>query len=116
LGTTTNLSTAPYLFTTDAGTFDTRFEVVYQAETLGGQTPKPANSVVVYQQNGAINISSGSIEMTGVTLYDIRGRKLFEKDAINATETSIPGLNIANEVLIVEINTISGKVSKKIIR
>jgi hypothetical protein len=116
LGTTTSLNEAPYQFTTDAGTFDARFEVVYlPAESLGVQNPELANMVVVYQQNGAININSGTAEMTSVALYDVLGRKLYENNSINKTETSITGLAVSKVVLIVEINTVNGKISKKII-
>ncbi|MES2485058.1 MAG: carbohydrate-binding protein, partial [Bacteroidota bacterium] len=115
-GTVTNLNQNPYLFTTDPGTFDTRFEVLYMPQgQLGTDVPALANMVMVYQQNGAINISTGTIQMTDVTVYDIRGRKLYSKSNINATETTITGLTTANGVLIVEINTPQGKVSKKII-
>jgi len=116
LGTFTNLSQNTYTFTTDAGTFDSRFEVVYMPQgQLGTETPALENMVVLYQQNGAIHINSGTAEMTDVTIYDIRGRKLYQKDGINATQTAITGLHIAQEVIIVEINTNKGRVSKKII-
>jgi hypothetical protein len=115
-GTTTSLSEGTYSFTTDAGTFNSRFEVVYTTEAaLGTETPVLANSVVVYQQNGTININSGSIEMTGVTIYDIRGRVLFNNNKVNGTETTVSNLGIANQVIIIEIQTVSGKVSKKIV-
>ncbi|RYD90145.1 MAG: T9SS type A sorting domain-containing protein, partial [Sphingobacteriales bacterium] len=114
-GTTTNIKQNGYSFITEAGTFDGRFEVVYMQGQLGTQTPDLTNMVMVYQQNGAIMINSGTAEMTGVTLYDIRGRKLYQRDNINATEASVSGLNIANQVVIVEISTVNSKVSKKII-
>ena len=115
-GTVTNLSQSAYQFTTDAGTFDTRFEVLYMPQgELGTNVPDLANMVVVYQQNGTININAGTAEMTDVTIYDIRGRKLYSKNNVNATETSVSGLNISTQVIIVEINTLQGKVSKKIV-
>ena len=82
---------------------------------LGTETPALENMVVLYQQNGAIHINSGTAEMTDVTIYDILGRMLYQKDGINATQTAIIGLHIAQEVIIVEINTNKGRVSKKII-
>jgi len=115
-GTTTNLKLANYEFTTDSGTFETRFEVVYMPQgQLGTEVPELDASVMVYQQNSAINISSASAEITGVTIYDIRGRKLYQKDSVNATEVSITNLAVAKQVIIVEINTVKGTVSKKIV-
>jgi hypothetical protein len=116
LGTVSNLNDNPYIFTTDAGTFDTRFEVVYMpAGQLGNETPELANMVLVYQNNGAIHINAGTAEMSEVNIFDIRGRKIYHKDGINSTETVINDLHIAQEVIIVEIKTDKGQVSKKIV-
>lgn len=116
LGTQSNLKTAAYTFSTDAGAFDTRFEVTYQAEgELGTNTPGAQNAVVVYQNNGAINITSGTIEMNSITLLDVNGRTLYSQTGINCTQAAITSLNIAHRVLIVQVETASGKVSRKIV-
>lgn len=117
LGTVSNISeTGNYTFTTSNGTFDTRFEVIYQPQgQLETTNPELENMVLVYQSNGAINITTGNVEMKGVILYDIRGRKLYEQSGINATEASVSNLNTAHQVIIVEIDTVNGKVSKKIV-
>ena len=115
LGTTTPL-TGDYTFTTEAGTFDERFEVVYASEALNTNTPQlNANSVMVYKEGTAININSGAAQINAVRVLDIRGRELYSKAGINATETAITGLQIQQQVLIVEIETVKGKVSKKIV-
>ncbi|SFQ46359.1 T9SS sorting signal type C domain-containing protein [Flavobacterium akiainvivens] len=114
-GTTYNLQEGAYTFTTGAGAFDTRFEVYYETDALGIDQPELANMVLIYQQNGAINITSGAVEMTAVTLYDIRGRKLYEQNGINATTATVSNLNAGNQVIIVEIETVKGKVTKKIV-
>jgi len=115
LGTITSLEQA-YTFTSETGTFNTRFEVMYTNGVLGNNTPQlNTNTVMVYKEGSAININTGAAEMTDVTIYDIRGRKLYSNTAINATTASVTNLQAAQEVLIVEINTVKGKVSKKII-
>jgi hypothetical protein len=53
--------------------------------------------------------------MNGVTVYDIRGRKLYEQGNINATEASISNLAVAKQVLIVAVNTVNGTVTKRIV-
>jgi len=70
---------------------------------------------VVYQQDNTINIASGNVDMTDVTIYDIRGRKLYNQSDINATTVTITNLAAQQQVLIVEITTVAGKVSKKIV-
>jgi hypothetical protein len=114
-GSTHDITEDDYSFTTDAGTFANRFTIVY-AQPLSTENPVlTANNVVVYQQGSTINIASGTIEMTDVVIYDISGRKIYTQSGINATETSISNLQAQHEVLVVEINTLQGKVTKKIV-
>ena len=116
VGTTHNISEGAYNFTTAAGDFGDRFEIVYMQPSLGTANPElNANSVIVYQQGNTINITSGDLDMTDVTIYDVRGSKIYTKSGINATETSISNLAVQQQVLIIEINTLKGKVTKKII-
>ena len=111
-----DLNDSNYTFTTEAGTFHNRFTVVYTTEALGTQTPVlAANGVIVYKQDGAINISAGTAEITSIAIYDVSGRQLFTNNAVNASQTTINGLQAAQEILIVQINTSKGKVSKKLL-
>jgi len=118
LGVIQSLKDQPYTFTTEAGTFNNRLEVIYAPQTLDAATPELAlNNVLVYKKEGSnsINIVSGSLEMKAVNIYDIRGRKLYAKENVNANETIIADLNIQQQVIIVEVITTGGKVSKKLI-
>jgi hypothetical protein len=115
-GLTQNVTNAAYTFTTQAGTFNDRFEIVYATEALGTENPLlNADSVIVYQQNGVLNITSASADITSVTLYDMRGRAIYTNNNVNKAELSISGLQTAHEVIIVEVNTVKGKVSKKVV-
>ena len=115
-GLTRNITERDYTFTSEAGTFDNRFEIVYATSALGIDTPVlNADSVIVYKDGSVINVSTGTTQISDVRVYDIRGRKLYSKDGINATTTSISNLQAAKEVLIIEVNTVKGKVSKKIV-
>jgi len=117
LGVTHSLTTSDYAFTTAEGTFNKRFEVVYSAaKALGTDelTLNP-NDVIVYKNGETINITSSSALLNYISVYDIRGRKLYNVSNINANETLISGLKIQQEVIIVEINTEKGRIAKKII-
>ena len=106
----------PYIFTSEAGTFNARFEVVYTTEALGTDAPQlNANSVIVFKEGNTININTGTASMNGVTIYDIRGRQLYSKSGINATQSIVSGLQVEQQVLIIEIDTGKGKVSKRIV-
>lgn len=116
LGTTILIGEEGYTFTSDWGTFNDRFEVVYQTQgALGNGLPQLENAVVVYNNNGAINISAGNIEISSITVYDTLGRRLYAKTGIDATQATISSLNAAQEVLVIEVNTVNGKVTKKIV-
>lgn len=115
LGLTHNMSESAYTFATEAGTFDNRFTIVYMEPLSTSNPVLTTNNVIVYKDGNSINITTGNIDMTDVSIYDIRGRVLYTKSGINATETSITNLQAQQEVLIVEITTPNGKVSKKIV-
>ena len=74
-GVTHNLSDGAYSFAVEAGTFDSRFEVVYQS-TLGTDTPVlTRNQVVVYASEAStITVNSGNVVMSAIKVFDVRGR------------------------------------------
>lgn len=110
-----NLKTAPYTFTSDSGTYPNRFELVYQ-NTLGSPNVSfSSNAIVVYRQQKDIIINTGNTLMATVTIYDIGGRLLFQKQNVNAVETRV-NVGFANQVLLLEVTTNEGlKATKKII-
>jgi hypothetical protein len=116
LNTVTDLSAGSYSFASAAGTFNSRFELVYQ-RVLGVNNPDfTSNNVIAFNDNGDIKINSGSTVMEQVRVYDLQGRLLVEKKQINATETKIT-TTAANQVLLLEITATTGtKVIKKIIQ
>jgi len=86
------------------------------ASILGTDNPElQHNNVIVYKEGAVINITSGSTLIKGVTIYDTRGRKLYSQADINTTEVALTGLQIQQQVVIVEVTTIKGKVSKRIV-
>lgn len=72
-------------------------------------------NIVVAKEANAISITSGGIQVTDVSIYDVRGTKLYSQNNINASKTVISGLQIQRQVVIVEVNTVKGKVSKRIV-
>lgn len=115
-GMIANLSENSYTFVTEAGTFENRFEVLYNPQALGVDVPTvDANNIVVVKQGTTIQVNSGNVLMNGITIYDVRGRKVYSVSDINNTQTAITNLTAEQQVLIVEINTVKGKVSKRIV-
>ncbi|MFP9098865.1 T9SS sorting signal type C domain-containing protein [Flavobacterium sp. RHBU_24] len=117
-GIVRDLTQGSYTFTSETGTVNNRFDIIYASPSAGLGTdstlPDP-NTVVVYRQNNVISINSGNTLMNSVKVYDIRGRVLYSQDNINAAETSINNLSVQQQVIVVEVNTEKGTVSKKVI-
>ncbi|AWA29764.1 hypothetical protein HYN48_06555 [Flavobacterium magnum] len=95
-----------YTFTSAPGAFADRFEVVYQASPLAVEDPVfDSKSIVVYKDQGIIHINSGQVEMSGVKVFDIRGRLIYRKDGINANDTLLENLRAEEQVLLVRITS-----------
>jgi hypothetical protein len=114
-GTETDLKAGAYTFTATAGVDNARFSLKYQ-RTLGVNAQIfDENNVLVYKNKAGISIKS-STAMANVKVYDIQGRLVFEKDKLNANETTIESAKLSHQVLIVKITSADNKiVNKKIV-
>lgn len=113
-----DLKSGPYTFTTNIGTFDSRFVLRYTNTTLGTNNPIfNENAVVIYKNNeNKFVINTGSFAMDEVKVFDIRGRLLLDMSDVNSTQATFDA-GMTNQVLLVQIITVDGvKVTKKVIR
>jgi hypothetical protein len=110
-----NLKESNYTFASGAGTFNNRFELVYQ-ETLATTQPQlNASGFIVYKQNHDVVINSGKTVMAKIAIYDIRGRLLVERTNVNATEIKIP-TDMTNQVLVIKITSDQNEtITKKVV-
>lgn len=108
-GNIQNLKVGAYSFVSDAGTFDNRFEVVYTS--LLGVSPNifAANKVLVYVNNDDLVINTGAVLMAEVKVFDIRGRLMVMKKAVNASEVKLQ-VGIAEQVVLLKITSVDGAV------
>lgn len=116
-GTVHNLTEGAYTFASESGTFNARFEVVFQSSTLGVTDPVlNENQVVIYKTpSNEISINTGNFVMDNVMIYDLAGRLLFQQKDINDSQTVIK-VGLSTEVLLVKIKTQDGKsVTKKVL-
>jgi len=111
------LKAGPYSFVTDSGTFDTRFALRFIDTLLAVATPEfTENAVIAVKQNNEIHIRTSNINMQSAQLYDVRGRLIAEKHNVDGKSVVFSGLNLASQVLIVNITSEDGVVvSKKIV-
>jgi hypothetical protein len=68
---------------------------------------------VVYKNAQGLHIATGLTPMDTVTVYDVAGRMLASKKAINDVATSFVTLPATQQVLLVKVTSDSGKVVTK---
>jgi hypothetical protein len=115
--TVTNLKTGNYTFNTVAGTFNDRFVLRYTDKTLGTTDFNvQANTVLVSIKNKQIKVNSFAETINMVTIYDLQGRQIYQKDKVNNNEFLIADFVSSHETLIVKTSLQNGKtVTDKII-
>lgn len=104
-----DITSTPFTFTSAVGTFDTRFELVYQNGLLHTDDHSfTTNDIaVIHQSNNDVVVRTGNTTMKEVRILDIRGRLLVEQKNINASETRL-NVGTTNQVLLVEVTTTEG--------
>ena len=102
-----------YSFTSTQGVFNNRFSIVY-LNTLNSPT-FVLEDVLVYKNDEGLNILANSQTILLVKIYDLQGRLLSNFNEINQSEISLPNVSSSSSVLLVEIETDKGKITKKII-
>lgn len=103
-----DLKDGAYTFVSEQGVFESRFEVVYQADGgLSTNNPTLDNKWIVYAQDNGFQIETQGFEMKEVVVYDMLGRLIYNNQAAGTSHTIS---NIANGVLIVKVITTDNQV------
>jgi hypothetical protein len=101
-----DLKIAGYSFASEAGSFETRFELLFENALSVDQPSFNANSVMVYNQDGQVIVNSGNSMMEAIKIFDIRGRLLQERLDIAAPEAVFE--IAADQVLIFRVTMSDG--------
>lgn len=113
--TTTNLNNGAYTFTTAAGDFLNRFEIVYQATALN-VNEFALSDVVVYANNSDVIVNAGQSIIDSVRVFDLRGRLVSELTNVNSAEATLNMLS-DNQIVLVQVTSVDGAVvTKKLIK
>jgi hypothetical protein len=116
LNTIHNLSNGAYNFVSQAGVFNSRFEIVYQNTNTLSASEFENNTILVYKKDASVIINSGSEIMSYVTIFDVSGRLLTKTKVLNVSKTTIDTATFGNQVLLVQLSLNDGKkLTKKII-
>ncbi|WP_165698033.1 T9SS sorting signal type C domain-containing protein [Flavobacterium nackdongense] len=110
--TTINLKNDKYTFSTLAGTFDDRFVLRYTNKTLGTTDfDATEKTVLVSVKNKQIKVSSFGETIDKVIIFDLLGRKLYQKDSINSSEFLLTDFKASHETLIIKTTLQNGSIS-----
>lgn len=110
-----DLKGSVYTFATQAGSFNKRFDVVYQNPLSVENSTFDSSSIVLFKKGNNLVINSGNVTLDFVEVYDLRGRLLALAKNINANEISI-NVEETNQMLIVKITSTDGiSITKKTI-
>ncbi|MFP9116338.1 T9SS sorting signal type C domain-containing protein [Flavobacterium sp. RNTU_13] len=111
-GLVVNVKAHAYTFTTDAGTFNDRFSIIYNTTTLGTNQPVADDkSTVIFGKNGILKVNAEE-NIKSVMVYDILGRQLLKADNVNNL-TFEGNTGSTEQVLIVKVQLASGKVAER---
>ena len=115
-GATHNLTNGAYTFTSEVGTFNDRFIVAYAQEALGTDIPAvQTKEVIVYKSGKQVKVEAPAAINT-VTIYDMLGKTIFQKSNVDGTSFATSELNVAAQVIVVQVTLDNQQViSKKIL-
>ncbi|MFC6096816.1 T9SS type A sorting domain-containing protein [Flavobacterium qiangtangense] len=109
--TLNDLKSGSYTFSTTQGTFNNRFEVVYQTALSTPQSDFTANSVVAFKRSNVLNVETKNFEMASLKAYDVQGRLVYSKSGINASTVQLSDLQVQNGVLLLQVTSTEGTVA-----
>ena len=110
-----DLKASSYSFSALAGTYNSRFSVIYASALSNNVASLNANEVLVYNNSGQLKIESPVQAINAYTIYDIQGRRLATANNVNVSSVSVLNLEPKNQFLIIEIQTDKGSVTKKVL-
>ncbi|WP_035668814.1 T9SS sorting signal type C domain-containing protein [Flavobacterium sp. 83] len=112
-----DLKNGSYTFNTQTGTFNDRFVLRFTDKTLAENSfKKEKNSVCVFRKNKQIQVNSSVEPIDKIVIYDLSGRKLYQKNNIGSSEFLVPNLLSSEQIVLVKTVLKNGKmIANKII-
>ncbi|MBC5834442.1 T9SS sorting signal type C domain-containing protein [Flavobacterium sp. F372] len=99
-----DIKLSPYNFNSNEGTFNDRFEIVYENSTLSNDTFNFEN-VQVYSNNKVITALSPNELLNDIFIYNVQGQLIYSKKDINENQFIVSNLNVQNQILLITIKT-----------
>ena len=111
-----DLKKSAYTFDTEIGTFKERFVLRYTDRTLSSADFELNDSrVIIAKDKNELNIKSQTETISQIVIFDLLGRIVFEKAAINSNEFQTSAIKLSNQMFVVKVTLANGKlISKKV--
>ncbi|TXE13137.1 T9SS type A sorting domain-containing protein [Seonamhaeicola algicola] len=119
LGKTHNLSESDYTFTSETGTFNERFQIVFSNAALRTNTALANNNslkITALQDDFVQFSTSNNITIKTVKIYDVLGRTLYNFNGNSSTETYNVS-KLQNSVFVAKVTLSNGvEISRKAVK
>ena len=116
LNTIVNLKNGAYSFASNSGTFNSRFVLVYKDRSRNNNTndkiAQTQDAIILYKPDQELHVDAGTTVMSSIKVFDLRGRLIAQKTAINDTKTTLD-ITTTHQVVLLEITTVTGEVITK---
>lgn len=110
-----NLSTAPYVFTSNAGIFSERFIIRYTNETLSNDDFENDSNILI-SSSDVITVYSSNETIQSIQIHNVLGQLLVNQKNVNADTFEINTLQKNKAPLIIQVTLENGKkINKKLI-
>lgn len=99
-----NLKNENYTFNTVSGSFNDRFVLRFADKNLAlNELEKDKESVLVYNKSKQLQVNSAKEFIDEISIFDMAGRKIYEKNNINDIDFSVLNLSSNHQVLLINI-------------
>lgn len=107
LGVVHPIKTSAYTFATEAGSFDGRFDIIYQNALTTPDYAQEAQAVV-YKSGQDFVVDAGNQTLLNVEAFDLQGRLIAKAMRVNASTVTL-NCGTANQVIVFKISTVDGR-------
>jgi hypothetical protein len=99
-----NLKNENYTFNTVSGSFNDRFVLRFTDKNLAlNELEKDKESVLVFNESKQLQVNSTKEFIDEISIYDLAGRKIYERNNINNIDFSLLDLVSNHQVLLINI-------------
>ncbi|NNL16281.1 MAG: T9SS type A sorting domain-containing protein [Flavobacteriaceae bacterium] len=110
-----NLSDSAYTFTSEAGEFNSRFEIVFASTLAANEIDLDYDDLIISnERDNYLEISTSKKSQIGkIKIFDLLGRELFDVEVNDKTKVSMNTSSLSNSVFIINVTLADGKIITK---